>query len=276
MANERLIPGRADWRHYGLQHLQRYQFALERVRDHRVLDLACGVGYGSFVLSQAAASCLGIDLSPEAIALAQDSYRRTNLSYRVGDATAPLAADGSFDAVVSFETIEHLRDPRAFLANMHRLLAPRGLLLVSAPNTLQFSRAPRPRPNEFHLSEPDYTEFVGWLDSWFEIREEWEQSPVLPTLLRPAYLEWQRDLVDRRLRVRRFAATLLRWVEAAERACRHVLGKDLPLVPADEPDDTIEFNLSAIYPLLPERRATCAQFVFVCRRRDQPLVSKIR
>lgn len=275
MADERINPGDPGWRLYGLQHLQRYQFALERVRDRCVLDLACGVGYGSFVLSQTATSCLGIDLAPAAIAQARATYRRPNLSYRAGDALTPLAPDASFDAVVSFETIEHLPDPRAFLANLHRLLRPGGLLVISAPNALQFTRSARPRANEFHLSEPDHAEFVGWLEPAFEIREEWEQSPVLPALAQPAFAEWQREQVDRRLRVRRLAATPLRWLEAAERACRRALGKNLPFVPADEPDETVGYSLSAIYPLLPERRTTCAQFIFVCRRRDHPAASAL-
>jgi len=272
MANERMIPGHGDWQPYGLQHLQRYQFALERVRDRRVLDLACGVGYGSFVLSQTATSCLGIDLSPAAISYAEARYRRANLTYRIGDAAAPVAAAGSIDAVVSFETIEHLADPRALVAHAHRVLSPRGLLIVSAPNALQFSRAAEPRPNEFHLSEPSYEEIVDWLSPWFSIREEWEQAPVLPTLSHGAYAEWRRDLVDRRLKIRRFSAAPLRWLESGERALRRALGKELPVSPAEETEATVLLNLSEIIPLLPERRAACSQYLFVCQRLDHPAV----
>ena len=267
MANERLIPGQGDWRLYGPQHLQRYQFALERVRDLRVLDLACGVGYGSYILSQTAAACLGADLSAEAIAYARAHYRRDTLSYLVADAMDEFAPPASFDAIVSFETIEHLRDPRLFFARLHRILRPGGLLIVSSPNALQFSRAPQPRPNEFHFSEPSHEEFTAWLNPWFHVREEWEQSPVFPALADQARLAAQAAELRDRLKVRRLAAAPLRWLSAAECALRRHLGKDLPAVPFIETEASIMLHLSDIFPLLPERRAHCAQFVFVCRRR---------
>ncbi len=268
MANERLIPGQGDWRLYGLQHLQRYRFALDRVRALHVLDLACGVGYGSFVLSQTATSCLGADLSSEAIAYARAHYHRDNLTYLVGDAATEFVPAAGFDAVVSFETIEHLRDPRGFLARLHRALRPAGLLIVSAPNALQFSRASHPRPNEYHFSEPTHEEFTAWLDPWFLIQEEWEQSPVYPALGEGARRAGEAKERNDRLAVRRLAETPLRWLSAAETALRRRMGKELPALPTIESEASVVLSLSEIFPLLPERRGRCPQFIFVCRRRD--------
>ena len=168
---------------------------------------------------------------------------------------------------VSFDTIEHLSDPRGFLGRVHRVLRPDGLLVVSAPNALQFSRARAARPNEFHLSEPTYDEFTAWLEPGFNIREQWEQAPVMPCLGDAAQQEWGRQQQLRRLKVRRFAAAALLWMETGENALRRLLGKELPSVPALEPDETVVLNLSEIFPLLPERRGICPQFLFVCQRR---------
>lgn len=268
--DERLIPGMGSWRNYGLQHLQRYQFAFPHVRQLDVLDVACGVGYGSFFLCQAARSCQGIDLSPEAIGYANSHYRRANLRYAVGDALRLSLPAASVDAVVSFETIEHLPEPPAFLAAVHRILRPGGLLIVSAPNALQFTRAVPPRSNEFHVSEPTYEELVALLAPRFEILEEWEQAPVLPTLAQPAEDAHRRRELRSRLKVNRLLSAPHRWLEEAEILIRRILGKDLPDLPAIELPATVLYNLSAIVPLLPERRRECPQFLFVCRRRPDP------
>jgi SAM-dependent methyltransferase len=268
MANERLIPSQGDWKIYGQQHLQRYQFALDRARGLDVLDLACGVGYGSFVLSQTAKSCQGVDLSADAIAYAQATYRRANLAYRVGNALSPLSPEASFDAAVSFETIEHLTDPRALIANVHRMLRPDGLFLVSAPNAIQHSRSKIPERNEFHLSEPAYEELVQWLNPWFRIEEEWEQSPVLSFLGLEAISQWRNEQDRRRLKARRVMAASLRVMESAERSLRAFFGKALPLVHAAESADSIVAHLTDVLPLLPERRQICDVFLFVCRRRN--------
>ena len=114
-------------------HLARYEWALRVLKpESRVLDVACGVGYGAYLMAQAGHTVLGLDRDPEAIAYAREHYAHPNACYRCGDASwAGGYEDDSFDAVTSFETLEHLEDPAALLRTLHRL-AP--VVLASVPN----------------------------------------------------------------------------------------------------------------------------------------------
>ena len=85
-------------------HVERYEYAANALRGKRMLDCACGMGYGTAILG---ATAHGVDIDPEAIGLAQQSY--PGGSYAVGDLYA-VPLDG-FDALVSFETLEHLDRP---------------------------------------------------------------------------------------------------------------------------------------------------------------------
>ena len=117
--------------------LERYEFAARHARAGRLLDIACGVGYGTRLLADRGAGrieALGVDLSPEAIDYARARYG--------GERTRFLAADARtfddpsrFDTIVSIETIEHLPRPADFVAQLVRLLRPGGLLVASVPTT---------------------------------------------------------------------------------------------------------------------------------------------
>lgn len=107
---ERMVPGKAD-KATELQHINRYNFAKELVKDMRVLDVACGEGYGSNMLAETAKEVIGVDISKEAIEQANEKYSKENLSFKVMDAEGLSFDDNYFDAIVSFETIEHLGRP---------------------------------------------------------------------------------------------------------------------------------------------------------------------
>ena len=112
-------------------HLERYAFAAKYARGRRVLDIACGTGYGSAHLREAgAARVIGVDISPAAVEEAKRAY---GPDYRLGSI---LDFDDGvpFDLIVSFETIEHVEDYRGALANLRRLLVPAGTLVLSTPN----------------------------------------------------------------------------------------------------------------------------------------------
>lgn len=133
---ERMDANRVDifHRERAAFHLDRYRFACSYADGQRVLDIACGTGYGSALLLQAghAKSVVGVEISAEAVDYARRIY--PGPAFHVGSAAQIPLGDGSVDLVVSFETIEHVDDDEAFLVEAFRVLANDGLLVISAPN----------------------------------------------------------------------------------------------------------------------------------------------
>lgn len=120
-----------------VDHRARYELAARHVPEGaRVLDVACGVGYGSWILAQqtAAASIHGIDIHEGAIAYAQEFYHHERIAFARGDALADPWPEDHYDVAVSFETIEHLAEAPAFLGRLRRTLKPDGRLICSTPN----------------------------------------------------------------------------------------------------------------------------------------------
>jgi SAM-dependent methyltransferase len=117
--------------------LERYEFAAQHLRAGRLLDLACGVGYGTRILADRAGErveAVGVDRSPEAVAYARRRYGAPRVRFVASDAMDFTDPEG-FDTIVSIETIEHLPDPRAFVARLVRMLRPGGVLVASVPTT---------------------------------------------------------------------------------------------------------------------------------------------
>jgi len=129
---ERYLPGVVGEIAY--EHCHRYAFARRFVAGRRVLDAACGEGYGSALLADVARHVVGVDIDSAVVAGASSRYGgRGNLEFRAASVTTLPLADASVDAVVSFETIEHLEaaDQPAMLAEFARVLAPDGILILS-------------------------------------------------------------------------------------------------------------------------------------------------
>jgi ubiquinone/menaquinone biosynthesis C-methylase UbiE len=164
---ERVIPGEVDvdlWN----EHFARYAFAARLARGRRVLDIACGTGYGSAELAAVARSVTGIDISPEAVEYAAARFQASNLSFQPASAVDLPFEDHSFDLIVAFEVIEHLTDYRALLSEARRLLTPGGQFIVSTPNRLYYEESRRQSgPNPFHTHEFEFQEFRDQLADFF-------------------------------------------------------------------------------------------------------------
>ena len=136
------------------EHMHRYAFAAAFGVGKRVLDAACGEGYGSALMARAGARVLGVDISDETVAHARQRYADLSaLRFEQADVTAlDHLPDAGFDVIVSFETLEHVEAQERMLAGFRRLLAPGGLLLISSPDKRTYSDL-RNYHNEFHVRE---------------------------------------------------------------------------------------------------------------------------
>ena len=154
LAPERIIPDETE-RGILAYHLKRYEFALERCADRDVLDIACGVGYGSELLATEARSVHAGDISAETVDYARIRYGSSGVRFDVLDAVRLALPDTSFDVVVSFETIEHLEHPELALAEFARVLRPGGTLVVSTPHVARTDPSPENQHHRVELSRTD-------------------------------------------------------------------------------------------------------------------------
>lgn len=147
------------------KHFARYGFAAGfMLPDFRVLDCACGAGYGARVLAQRAGAVLGVDISEESIAFARLNHALPNIEFRCqGLEELDLPAE-SLDAVVSLETLEHVDRAacEGYLDNIRRWIKPGGVIVASAP-MLRF-RDGRPYvTNPYHINELPRAELIEML-----------------------------------------------------------------------------------------------------------------
>ena len=153
---ECMIPGLSPKRIED-DHLARYRFATLYIRNKSVLDIACGTGYGTRMLSDGGATYVdGVDINAEVVAFAQETYGTSQISYYIGDVCS-FNQGKKYDVIVSFETIEHIPDYSCTLSNLYNLLCESGILIISSPNRLITSPAScsfKDKPiNKFHVHE---------------------------------------------------------------------------------------------------------------------------
>jgi 2-polyprenyl-3-methyl-5-hydroxy-6-metoxy-1,4-benzoquinol methylase len=165
LTGERTLPDVPAENYWYRRHLAVYEWIGARVTGLRVIDMACGEGYGSEVLSRGAASVVGVDANPEAHEHARLRYVRQNLRFE-RDAVDHFAQE--CDAVVFLQTIEHVPDPGATLAHFRSLLAPGGVAYVSTPNVLTLAPPGAEKSdNPWHVREYRPEEFRALCEAHF-------------------------------------------------------------------------------------------------------------
>lgn len=147
-----MIPEINKGQEFYFEHLNRYVFAANYVKTKKVLDLACGSGYGTRILSDAGAKeVIGIDISREAIAYASKKYGNDKTHFKISDALEINLPAKHFDVIVCFEFIEHIVNQEALLKEIRRLLSNDGILVISTPNIATYTDK-----NKFHRKELGY------------------------------------------------------------------------------------------------------------------------
>src|SRR3954447_17039215 len=133
LTGERTLPDVPEENYWFQRHVVVYRWIGRRVAGRKVIDMACGEGYGADTLATAAAGVVGVDANPEAFEHARLRYRRPNLRFErdlVERFSAPC------DAVTFLETIEHVREPAPLLEHFRGLVGEAGAVYVSTPNRL--------------------------------------------------------------------------------------------------------------------------------------------
>jgi GT2 family glycosyltransferase/SAM-dependent methyltransferase/glycosyltransferase involved in cell wall biosynthesis len=164
------------------EHLHRYFLARELVRGLDVLDIASGEGYGSALLAQSARSVVGVEIDPTTVAHAASHYSASNLTFIQGAAQSIPLGDASVDAVVSFETVEHIYEQEQFLAEIRRVLKPGGIVIISSPNRDVYS-APGTPPNPHHVRELAEGQFAALVGGQFTHIEMFGQRPIVGSVI---------------------------------------------------------------------------------------------
>ncbi len=164
---ERFLPWLSDIQpDIALEHMSRYFAARRFCKGKKVLDVACGEGYGSKILSETAESVLGIDISKEAVDNAKAAYQSGNLKFSVLDALCLENLEQSFDLVTAFEMIEHIEMQDEFLSQVRKVLKKDGIFMVSTPDKFVHEHEWHTH-NEFHVKELYFYEFKELLERHF-------------------------------------------------------------------------------------------------------------
>jgi O-antigen biosynthesis protein len=179
------------------EHLHRYCVARDLCVNKDVLDVASGEGYGSVLLASVARHVVGVEIDTFSVSHARDAYATANLKFIEGDAHALPVDSASFDVVVSFETLEHLRDQAQFLREVRRVLRPQGVLIVSTPDRDVYS-APGQPVNRFHILELSQPEFATLLSEFFIHHRILRQRSLLGSVMAPFHVGGEWRSYDRR------------------------------------------------------------------------------
>jgi SAM-dependent methyltransferase len=181
---ERLVTSLGDY-YFTFEHLHRYALAREISKDKIVLDIACGEGYGSFLMSEVASYVYGVDIDDGTIKHAKNKYEETknNLCYKTGSTNEIPLPDNSVDVAVSFETIEHHDAHEQMMKEIKRVLKADGIFIISSPDKDFYDQIVPNNP--FHVKELRLSEFKTLLSNFFKSCRYYQQCFVAGSLIVP-------------------------------------------------------------------------------------------
>ena len=165
LTGERTLPDVPEENYWFRRHLAVYEWIAARVHGRRVVDLACGEGYGTAMLARTAASVVGVDANPEAFDHARAKYSAPNVHF---ERNMVELWQGDVDCVVFLQTIEHVPDPDGVLGHIKELIGPGGVAYVSTPNVLTLAPKGAERSgNPWHVREYKPAEYRALCERHF-------------------------------------------------------------------------------------------------------------
>jgi SAM-dependent methyltransferase len=168
LTGERTLPDVPAENYWYRRHLAVYEWIAERVAGLRVIDMACGEGYGAATLAADAASVIGVDANPEAHEHARLRYTRPGLRFERA-LVERFGEPDMCDAITFLQTIEHVANPEDVLRRFKALVVPGGVVYVSTPNLLTIApRGAQKSSNPWHLKEYRAHEFRELCESVFD------------------------------------------------------------------------------------------------------------
>lgn len=194
---ERIVPKNFQTREEYLLYL-RHAFAYEEALKYlenrfHILEIGFGEGYGTHLLAQHLDSITALDVNKEAVEYANDKYGDKNCSFVQYDGDALPFSDDKFDAVVSFQVIEHIEDDHDFIRELHRVLKNGCSAILTTPNR-ETRLKPGEEPwNQFHIREYSSGQLNDLLSGYFKSVE------VNGVRGKPAVEKIERNRVKRKL-----------------------------------------------------------------------------
>jgi len=162
------------------KHLERYSFARNKIKELlpknnlKIADIGCGIGYGSFILSELNYFINSYDISEEAICFANKYYKRDNINYFTNDCSNPDFLTEHYDAIVSFEFLEHI-DIDLSKKILNKIIEKSDLAIISVPIN---------KPSLFHKFALNKEEIKQYYEEALQnfpnkcIIEEWIQGNI--------------------------------------------------------------------------------------------------
>jgi 2-polyprenyl-3-methyl-5-hydroxy-6-metoxy-1,4-benzoquinol methylase len=164
LTGERTLPDVPEENYWYRRHLVVYEWIRARVGGLKVVDMACGEGYGSAVLARTAREVVGVDANPEAHEHAKLRYTAPGLRFE-RDLVETFAEP--CDAVVFLQTIEHVRNPDEVLEHF-KAISGGGLVVLSTPNLLTLApEGAEKSENPWHIKEYRPEEFRALCEAHF-------------------------------------------------------------------------------------------------------------
>lgn len=168
---ERMVPGdfksKEEYLMY-LRHLFAYEFAATQIpKNSFVLEIGCGTGYGTKLLSRSAKRIIGLDVDKDTINYTSREYGLENCVFELYDGIKIPYPNNVFDTVVSFQALEHIQDDINIVSEIHRVLKKKGIFILTTPNRT-YRLKPGQKPlNKFHVREYSFYELDNLLKNKF-------------------------------------------------------------------------------------------------------------